>query len=433
MKQFISKSIYAFAIAIAAVGMASCDSNEISTTPDGGDDNNTNTEGRLWYNVAMATDVSGSTGATYVQALSQINSGNISFKGYGFEVPCTRTARIFASEDGSTLYSLDYGGGTISKYDVNGGQSYGLDSRINVSYAIGTQYPRWTKMTDKHAMVQHAATEHIMNSDETYNYTKALIYLVSLQLDNLGMNAIQQFEMLRSAEDDEKNLHVWRIDAPMVIGGKAYIGLNKRSYDANTATNITVSDYAASTLVVDYPSLDNPRMISSAKGTGSTQGFRTPVAHADEKGDIYQLSAAPSKILKISNGEYDDSYAMDLSALLGTEVGSNGWFYVGNGIGYLPYYEVSKGIGAAQASWSVARIDIYNNSVVKLNVPQGLWLQQYQYSIVDEEGRFCMALAPVLGEGHIYLFNPESTSPDGFEKGATLPSLDSDCAYIGIF
>ena len=138
-------------------------------------------------------------------------------------------------------------------------------------------------------------------------------------------------------------------------------------------------------------------------------------------------------MLKISNGDYDNSYVMDLSALLGVEIGSNGWFYVGNGIGYLPYYDKALGNSAAAGAWSVARIDLYNKSVVKLNVPQNLWLQQYQYSITGEDGKFYMALAPVTGEGHIYMFDPTSTSADGFEKGATLPALDSDCTYIGIF
>ena len=430
MKRNLLKGLGLLAMSAAMVGISSCESVELNSHTNGGNEDVTT---RAWFNIAMGTDVSGSTGATYVQALSDVTSGTVSFKGHGFEVPCTRTARIFASEVGKILYSLDYGGGTISKYDVNGGQSYTLDTRINVSYAIGTENPRWTKLTDQYAMVQHATTSHQMNADNTYNYTKALIYLVSLDLGEMSMNSIEQFDMPRSAEDDEKSLHVWRIDAPVVQGGKAYVGLNKRSYDPTTASNVSTSDYSASTLVVDYPSLTNPKIISSTNGKGSTQGYRTPVAHADEKGDIYQITAAPSKMLKISNGDYDNSYVMDLSALLGVEIGSNGWFYVGNGIGYLPYYDKALGNSAAAGAWSVARIDLYNKSVVKLNVPQNLWLQQYQYSITGEDGKFYMALAPVTGEGHIYMFDPTSTSADGFEKGATLPALDSDCTYIGIF
>ncbi len=392
-------------------------------------------DGRAWFNIAMGADVSGSTGATYVQALSDLSSvtNAVSFKGYGFEVPCTRTARVFASEDGKWLYSLDYGGGTITKYGVNGGQSYIQDAKINVSYAIGTEHPRWTKLNEEYAMVQNVTTEHQQDASGGYNYTRATIYLVSIELENLTMNSVEQFEMPRSSEDLENNLHVWRIDAPVIHNGKAYIGLNKRSYDSNTAANITTSNYGASTLVVDYPSLENPRMITSTNGKGSTQGYRTPVAHVDENGNIYQITAAPSKILKITNGDYDNNYELDLSEYLGTTVGSNGWFYVADGIGYVPYFDSVLGNSAAASAWGVARVDLYNKTVTKMNVPSGLWLQQYQYSVTGNDGKFYMALAPTSGAGHIYIFNPKSMSADGFELGAELPTLDSDCAYIGIF
>ena len=70
---------------------------------------------------------------------------------------------------------------------------------------------------------------------------------------------------------------------------------------------------------------------------GSTNGYRTPVAHKNEAGEIYQLVSSGSKvqIAKIKNGAYDASFNFDLQAKNSAIKASNGWFYVGNGIGYV--------------------------------------------------------------------------------------------------
>ena len=92
MKRNLLKGLGLLAMSAAMVSMTSCESVELNDNPNGG--NGENGAGRTWFNVAMGTDVSGSTGATYVQALSDITSGTVSFRGFGFEVPCTRTATI---------------------------------------------------------------------------------------------------------------------------------------------------------------------------------------------------------------------------------------------------------------------------------------------------------------------------------------------------
>ncbi len=43
-----------------------------------------------------------------------------------------------------------------------------------------------------------------------------------------------------------------------------------------------------------------------------------------------------------------------------------------------------------------------------------------------------MALAPVGAEGYVYMFDPSSTSPDGFTTGAKLQGAAGQF-YIGIF
>ena len=69
------------------------------------------------FSIAMAVG-SGSVSTTYVQNLLDLSKGTIGFDGYGFEVPSSRTARIFTSSDGKSLYDLDYGGGRIYKFEL---------------------------------------------------------------------------------------------------------------------------------------------------------------------------------------------------------------------------------------------------------------------------------------------------------------------------
>ena len=427
MKSLFKNFAFLFSI-IASVIFVGCD-----TEPD--KDIDGNTDGKAYYHVVMAIGEGGDDG-TLSQAIPDLTTGTISFDGYGFEVPSTRTARVYASNDGKFLYYLNYGGGTVAKFSTTGGQSYTKINETNVQYAIGTTKPRWTKVDDETALLHNVITEHKYNdvAGIDYKYTAATAYLVSIDLENkMSMGAVERFEIPRTAEDSAKNLHVWRIDAPVVKNGKAFYGVAKRKYDATTGKNVNL-EYASMSIVVDYPSLTNPKVITSTVAKGSTYGYRTPVAHADEKGDIYQIAGSPAHILKIKDNDYDNSFVFNLSEKLGLgiQVASNGWFYVGNGIGYVPYYDIAKGNSAAAAAWGVARVDLYNGTAIKMNVPGALWLQQYQYSVKGNDGKFYMALAPVGAEGYVYMFDPSSTSPDGFTTGAKLQGAAGQF-YIGIF
>lgn len=187
--------------------------------------------------------------------------------------------------------------------------------------------------------------------------------------------------------------------------------------------------FPATSLVVDYPSLDNPKVIESSVAFGSTYGYRIPVAHQDSKGDVYQL--CKTHMLKISNGEYDNSYNFDLSKAIGFNIGALGWFYAGNGIGYATYYDAEKGDSKEAAAWGVVRVDVYNKTAIKMNVPTGLYLFQHQYAKVIN-GKVYMALCPVGGEGNVYIFDSAKADANGFELGAKLKT-GAGASYIGIF
>ena len=440
-KDIISFLSIACLMTAIALSITACSTDDNFTI----DDNIDKTpEESSYFHLIIGVGDNGNDG-TFTQATKDISAANksITFEKYGFEVPSTRTARIIGSETGKYLYSLDYGGGTITKYLAEGGQKYSKypsanQSTLTVTSAIGTTNPRWGKVSEDMALLHNITSERIY-SDEAglnYDYTEATASLVGVKLggdSELSIESVQNLKIPRSAEDIEKGLNIWRIDAPVVHKGKVYYGVAKRSYDSNTGENISTKDYATTTLVADYPSLTNLRTISSTQYKGENYGYRTPVSHLDEKGDIYQLvgNGVKANMLKISNEAYDNSYSFDLSAALGQEVGALGWFYTGNGVGYVMYYDLQEGQDEAKSSWGVARVNVHNHTAFKMNIPYKLWLRQYQNG-VTRNGKFYMALSPIGQDGAVFAFDPASESPDGYTVGATLDNQAGQF-FIGIF
>lgn len=393
-------------------------------------------EDREFFNVVLGVGDDGNDGV-YVQAIEDLSTGKVGFKGYGYEIPADRTARVCAAEDGKHVYSLDYGGGTVTKFRSNGGQSYAQMTKIDVKQAIGT-HPRWGKVNDEVALLHNVTTANKYKDAEgtEYDFTEGTAQLVAINLGGTGdmtMGAIQKLTIPRSAEDKENNLAIWRIDAPAVHNGKVYYGVAKRGYDPNTGVSLSNIEYNTSTLIADYPSLTNIRTISSSVCTGENYGYRTPVNYVDENGDLYQMvgNGRPACILRIKGEAYDNSYKFDLSQKLGMQVGALGWFYVGRGIGYALFYDLEAGQSEEASAWGIARVDVYKGTAVKMNIPHKLWLRQYQKGVL-RDGKFYMALAPVGANGSVYMFDPESTSPNGFSVGATLDNLAGQF-YVGIF
>ena len=193
------------------------------------------------FNVVLSTSTTGNT-ATYVQALTlaELSKGEISFNKYGFDVPSTRSARVYASADGKQLYSLNYGGGVITKFDVAGGQNYNVTNELNVAPAIGTEYPRWTKISEKNALLHDIDNTHKYvdgNEANGYMYTEALAKLVDVNLTNLSLGNQTDFIVPTSETDKKEKLYVSRIDAPVIADGKAYYGVTKKNRIQKNRTN----------------------------------------------------------------------------------------------------------------------------------------------------------------------------------------------------
>lgn len=413
------------------------------------DSNNNTTEVKdKDFQIAFANG-SGSNSATTVQGVSDLSSGSISST-VGYELESSRTARIFSSNDGKYIYSLNYTVGTIEKLEYISGSDYKQVGKVDASVPLKSKTVRFTKLTDRYASVHYikATAQYENPEDANSNYLghKMTLSLGLLDLSTMAFLPNSIHDALEVKLDDtlaKEGYYISRIDAPVISGNKIYYGASVNKF--NTATGKGVSTNVTYTLVLDYPSLTNPTIEVSPNEVGATNGYRTPTQHFNEAGEIYQLASSSVTnevtILKLRDGKYVSDYKFNLSEKLNKGTKSNGWFYAGNGIGYIPYEDLSKdkvqtgvdpeGNPTYSAMWKLARVNLNDGTAVDLNVPDDLWLTQYQNSIV-KGGKFYIALAPVGKVGNIYIFDITSTSKDGV-KGAGLVGTGADQYYIGIY
>lgn len=386
---------------------------------------------------------SGSISGTYLQGLPDISTGAISFSNKGYLMSTARTSRIFPSDDGKTIYSLTYTVGEIDKFTYNGGDNYTKTGTFDASVPLGATAVRLTKLNDNAASVHYIRSTAEYAGANNTEYQKhaitASIGILNLDAMNFGTNFNKEINVTLPGTLAQEGYNITRIDAPVVSGNKIYYGAAVSKFNAATGTN-TQTDKTF-TLVLDYPSLSNATVISRDDIVGSTNGYRTPTQHTNEAGEILQMVSANGEtyIVKIVNGQYT-SFKFGLHEKLGRETSSNGFFYAGNGICFMPYEKIGddqvqigvnpEGEPTYSSAWGLARIDLNNGTAIDLNTPAGLWLQQYQSSVV-RDGKFYIALSPVGVPGNIYMFDVNSTSKDGV-KGASITS-GADQYYIGIY
>ncbi|HEY1194032.1 MULTISPECIES: hypothetical protein [Flavobacterium] len=423
------------------------------TTSCSSDDNNQNaepvnpvTDGR-WITVAgalMQTDPGDGNGGTRVYAISKENAidPNFSVDVYtnGTAVQSTRTARLQSSVDGNTLFNITYtgaNGGEFMTYKVNGGRNFAESTaKVNISQYAGTS-PRWVKLFDGDKTgVAVNVTAPIVNTneDKTFKYTRGTATVLSLDLQQTVISAFKQYEIPLTAEEEAQGHHIFRLDAPTLnkAGNKLIIGTWMRKTDPATGQNAaSFTRLGSKSVVVDYPALTNPKVITSTVGFGDTSGYRSFNSFVATDGNIYQATQRDAQkgsyILKINqSNEYDNSYVFSLDTALGIK-GSyiDAWRYVGNGIAYAVYtFE-----GTEQGF--LARLDLNTRTATKVEdiaYDASLDFGQYQGFVVDGNN-FYIAVTPVGKDGNIYVID----IPTGkVTKGAKLVNKPGN-HYIGVF
>lgn len=369
----------------------------------------------------------------------------------GFIVPSNRTARLQASEDGNTIFNISYAGdtgGNYTKYTVEGGQNFApTGSQVNIAQYVGSA-PRWIKLFDgdKTGAAVYVSTEHQfddngtpdVSTDDTYLRTEATMGVVTLDLENSVINKFEEHSIALSPEEEAKGYYISRIDMPTLnaAGDKLYIGARLSKVDPATAERD--DDYeilGSKTIVLDYPSLLNPTIITSTVGHGNTNGYRSINAF-EVDGSVYQANQGDpegSYILKIgSDNKYDDSYVFNLDQALGVEDAYIlAWRPAANGKAVLAYRHAGSAEGIAGAQGFFALVDLEARTaeqITEIPYDPDFYLFQYQGFAVDGNEIY-LTQAPVGENGNIYVVDTETGE---VTKGAELVNAPGS-HFIGAF
>ncbi len=419
---------------IVAAAFVSCEKEESSNT-----NNNENGLKDVYFNVLTNID-----GTRYLQAHNDLTTGNIGPK-VGQELTISPTT--CATNDGKTLYMFGYGKGTMSKYILSKAPDFYTEvKRLDALPAIGYAWARFRGINEETASLHNMSKKTSGTKPEDFKIVStAKIMMMDLKNFSLPSKAVEVI-----IPTDNKDLfvdqfiEVNQLDFPAIVGDKIYYGLRifKRDPEDPTKTEKGWDRYEshkASTLVLDYPSLTNPKIITHKEGRGSTAGEHCPIIHVYD-GAAYQVSNG-GLMMKLQNGDYDNSFVFNIkdevmkqdSDAAGKKFNLRGWFHVGNGVGYC-LYECSKPEEDSRISkGGVARIDLKDKSVVVMNIKEDLKDSYYTQAAKMVDGKLYMARTNFENSGYVYIFDISSKSPDGFTKGATLEALGGEASYYGIF
>ena len=362
-------------------------------------------------------------GAYYLAQTENLTSGSLSFVNNGTQLDADQAARIIAVD--GFIYSLNYGTGLLTKLQAQEDGSYATIAEINAGLAVGTNRPRFKLANENTIMVYNVAVTPMTDSTGEVIDQTCTLRLASIAIPELSVSNLTEFNIPQTsaaAEGATIGYHPMRVDAPVITGDKIYFGLmHMDMFDPSTPPPFRVPKQSGlETLVFDYPSFSNGKITTSTASAGHTGGYRAPSMYVDENGDVYQSNwymsgsgfdltdGDKTVITRLRNGAYDNSYVFNVSEALGltTNVGTAGWFYVGNGIGYMPIQLEDDGNYYSENSWSVAKVDIYNKTATKLDVPMSS-LFAYENGVVSD-GKFYMAISPIDGDAFVYEFDPST-------------------------
>ncbi|MFY0481246.1 hypothetical protein ACI6PS_01470 [Flavobacterium sp. PLA-1-15] len=413
------------------------------------------TEGR-WITVAGA--IMGTTdgvpgdgnGGTVIYSVSKEDAKDpnktISVFDNGYVVPSARTARLQSSEDGFTFFNIAYGGGNggeFSKYIVRGGQNFSPTGGVVSIAQYASANPRWVKLFDgdKTGVAVNVTAPVVKTTEDgTYINTRGTATVLSLDMQNALISATKSYEIALSAAEEAQGHHIFRLDAPVLnkAGNKLIIGTWMRKTNTATGANQPEFEHLGSkSVVVDYPSLENPTIITSTVGFGDTSGYRSFNSFLANDGSIYQATqrdAGGSHILRITeNNQYDNNFVFSLDAALGvTNSYIENWRYVGNGIAMVMYTHdgAPESALSGQAQSFIARVDLNAKTAQQIDLPYDpdMYLFQYQGFVVDGYDVY-VTLAPVGKDGNIYIINSQTGA---VTKGAKLVNKPGN-HFIGAF
>ena len=441
------------AIILTASLMTACSSEDdtvVTPEPDTEEPETEEPEEPRWITVAaakMGDNPGDGNGGTLIYSVTSDDAKDptVSIAPFenGFIAPSNRTARLQSSEDGNTIFNISYAGdtgGNYTKYTVEGGQTFTPSgSEVSIAPYVGTA-PRWIKLFDgdQTGAAVYVNTENEFDENDNYTRTEATIGVVTLDLVNSSIKEFQEHSVALSDEEEANGYYISRIDMPTLneAGDKLYIGARLSKVDPATAESD--SDYeilGSKTIILDYPSLLNPSVITSTVGHGNTNGYRS-INSFEYNGSVYQANQSDpegSYILKIgADNEYDNTYDFNLDDALGIEGAYIlAWRPAANGKAVLAYRHDGSAEGVAGAQGFFALVDLNAKTAIKIDaIPYDpdFYLFQYQGFVVD--GTEIYLTQGAVGEnGNIYVVETETGE---VTKGAELVNV-AGSHFIGVF
>ena len=451
-----------FSMAITALTLGSCSSDDNNNDP-GTDPVE---DGTRWISLTGSfPDAEGTAGngGTRAYAITPENAANPEYvvdlfkmegEKYvtGFALKSSRTARVQASEDGKFLYNIQYTGtegGVFNKYSVAGGKYTEVGFELNTASILGTA-PRWVKAAEGIGVGVYAGAATLSYEGTAPNFVyknrDSEVKIAVLDLNNTAITNTALFNFPWTAEERAAGYGVGRIDVPVLnqAKNKVFIGCNVSKVDPSKTPTISAdgipswpNDIAntngTKTLVLDYPSLRNPKVITSTLTKTNNHGYRTMTQYVGTDGHVYQATATGGPdIIRISKAtnDYDPTYHFNLNTALGvTGAQIKAWRYIKDGIAVVLYTATGTPGGY------VALVDLNTpaNSVklateVETDAALSSTLGQFQNIGVIGDNVY-LPLTPAGKDGNIYIVDVKTKT---IKKGAKLKAA-SGSFYLGAY
>lgn len=382
---------------------------------------------------------------------------NVFSAGYGLR--SQRTARVQGSGNGNFLYNIQYtgtDGGIFNKYKVEGADNF-EDTReeVNTEPVLGTS-PRWVVAAEGIGIGVFASSQiegTAAGKDADFVDVKSTAKIAVLDLDDPQITRQTEFTIPFTAEQTKNGYQIGRIDVPVLNAAKnkIYIGCNLTRTDVTVPSGVNddgnqtwtagTRELGTATLVVDYPSLNNPKLIYSDKSKNNNHSYRTMTQYVGDDGHVYQAvtnHGTGHQILRINSATNDyDDYEFDLRAALGVDDANiSAWRYVKEGVGVVLYTRANV------AGGYIAVIDLNAGTATKLNTDDetdiGFSGQREptitgtfsQFQHIGVAGDYVyVPMTPNGKDGNLYLINWKTKQT---QKGAKLKN-QSGSFYLGAY
>jgi len=454
-----------FSTVITALSLGSC-SNDDNNNDDSGTTPPVE-EGTRWISLTGSfpdADGTAGNGGTRTYAITPENAANQNYEVdlfkldgakyvNGFALKSSRTARVQASEDGHFLYNIQYTGtegGVFNKYKVSGEGKYEeVGFELNTASILGTS-PRWVKAAEGIGVGVFSSTVTTAYTGTAPNFTygnrDCEVKIAVLDLNNTSITNTAVFNFPWSDAERAAGYSVGRIDVPVLNAAKnkLYIGCNVGKVDPTKAPTIDANGIpvwpndaaninGTKTLVVDYPLLKNPKIITSTLTKVNNHGYRTMTQYVGTDGHLYQAVFSNSggfEILRISKttNDYDPSYYFNLNTALSiTGTNIKAFKYIKDGLAVALYTSSTPG-------GYVALIDLNAKTATKLTTEieteAGLSTTLGQFQNIGVIGdNVYLPLTPAGKDGNIYIVNVKTKA---ITKGAKLKAA-SGSFYLGAY